>query len=177
VLVFGSPRNWARGGSSPAQADAIAIPFFRNLGRAARASQVTFCIEPNPAAYGCDYVTRAVEGLDLVRAVDDPGFGLHLDAAAMTLSADPPDEVFRQASRDWRHFHVSEPNLGPVGGGMDHRPIADALCRSGYRNWISIEMKASDEGFQLAQLESAIHFVRAEYLSGVHSQEESCTVA
>ena len=65
------------------------LPEPRRVRRAARGG--CFCIEPNPTAYGCDYVTTAAEGLDLVSRVDQPGFGLHLDAGGMTLAGDPTD--------------------------------------------------------------------------------------
>ncbi len=36
---------------------------------------VCFCIEPNPSAYGCDFVTTVAEGVELVDAVAEDGFG------------------------------------------------------------------------------------------------------
>src|SRR5439155_25630500 len=99
--------------------------------------------------------------------VNQPGFGIHLDAAAMTLSADSPAEVFRAALPWWRHFHVSEPYLGLVGqGGMDHGPLAATLRETGYANWLSIEMKVPASGFDPAQVERAIALVQDVYRSG-----------
>lgn len=166
TLVFGSPKNRARGDLSPAQAAELAVPFFRELGRIASAEHTDFCIEPNPTAYGCDFITSAGEGIDLVNAVDQPGFGLHLDAAGMKLSEDPPAEVFLEAKPRWRHFHVSEPFLNPVGQrGMDHGPYAAALRQSKYDRWISIEMKVPQDGFKLGDVEHALHHVRSTYMA------------
>jgi sugar phosphate isomerase/epimerase len=172
VLVFGSPKNRLRGQLTDDETSSVAVPFFRELGRLAVDQDVTLCIEPNPSAYGCDYVTRAAEGIELVRAVNHPGFGLHLDAAGMTLSGDDPATIFSSALPCWRHFHVSEPCLAPVGSGMDHQPLASALRASGYHRWVSIEMKVPPAGFSAENIEQAVGVVREKYLGGncaVHS--------
>ena len=93
VLVFGSPGNRQRGSLPPDEARAIAVEFFRELGDNAQEHGVTFCIEPNPVEYGCDFVTTVREGIDLVDAVGRPGFGLHLDTAGMTLAGDTAASV------------------------------------------------------------------------------------
>jgi sugar phosphate isomerase/epimerase len=167
VLVFGSPKNRLRGPLTDEETGSIAVPFFRELSRLAADQEVTLCIEPNPSAYGCDYVRRAEEGIELVRAVNQPGFGLHLDAAGMTLSGDDPAIIFPSALPCWRHFHVSEPYLAPVGSGMDHEPLASALRASGYDRWVSIEMKVPAAGFSLNDIERAVGLVRERYLGGV----------
>ena len=71
------------------EAEAIAVAAFRELGDCASRHRVIFCIEPNPTAYDCDFITGAGEGADLVERVDCQGFGLHLDTAAMMLAGDP----------------------------------------------------------------------------------------
>jgi D-psicose/D-tagatose/L-ribulose 3-epimerase len=164
VLVFGSPKNRRRGNLSLAEAAAVAIPFFRTLGRLALENGTAFCIEPNPSHYSCDFIARAQEGIDLTREVNQPGFGLHLDAAGMFLSEDSPAAVFAAGPPYWQHFHISEPFLAPIGkGAMDHRPLAQALRQVGYNNWLSIEMKTPSQGFDPAHVERAVAFARAEY--------------
>jgi D-psicose/D-tagatose/L-ribulose 3-epimerase len=164
VLVFGSPKNRRRGDLSPAEAAAIAVPFFRALGQLASENGTAFCIEPNPSQYSCDFITRGQEGIELACEVSQPGFGLHLDAAGMFLSEDSPAEVFTAALPYWHHFHISEPFLAPIGqGAMYHRPLAEALRQAGYNNWLSIEMKTPAQGFDPADVERAVAFARAEY--------------
>ena len=46
-------------------------------------------MEANPPEYGADFVTRAAEAIELVKAVNHPGFRLHLDTGCMTLANDP----------------------------------------------------------------------------------------
>ncbi|HMA24546.1 MAG TPA: TIM barrel protein, partial [Gemmatimonadaceae bacterium] len=56
-LVFGSPKNRLRHSLPVADASDIAESFFRAIGDHARNHGVIFCIEANPPAYGCDFVT------------------------------------------------------------------------------------------------------------------------
>jgi sugar phosphate isomerase/epimerase len=174
VLVFGSPKNRQRKGLTSAEAFAIAVPFFRALGAVARRHGVSFCIEPNPSEYGCDFVTTAAEGIALVDAVADEGFGLHLDSAAMTLAADEPSESIALAGQRCKHFHVSAPSLAEVGEGMvPHAAFAEALRRRDYRGWVSIEMaEPKPFGTWRESIERSLSFVR-----GVYRREESTHVA
>jgi D-psicose/D-tagatose/L-ribulose 3-epimerase len=161
ALVFGSPKNRLVQGSSKTEADKIALDFFAALGSHAMAHDVWFCLEPNPVEYGCDYVTRAAEGVELVQRVAQPGFGLHLDAAAMTLSQDPVEEVFQSALPCWQHFHVSEPFLSPIGSaGVDHRRFASALHEVGYANWVSIEMSRATSPTWQQELTDSLRYVQ-----------------
>jgi D-psicose/D-tagatose/L-ribulose 3-epimerase len=144
VLVFGSPGSRRRGALGLAEAHGIAVPFFREVGGMAAAHGVTFCIEPNPTEYGCDFVTNATEGLELVETVGSEGFGLHLDAAGLTLSGDGPATVRRMGAR-CMHFHASEPFLRQVGpGNVPHAEFADVLCGLGYAGCVSIEMNETN---------------------------------
>jgi D-psicose/D-tagatose/L-ribulose 3-epimerase len=168
ALVFGSPKNRQRGERSANEAWAIAVPFFHELGRIAGAHGVCFCIEPNPSEYGCDFVTTVAEGLELVDAVAEEGFGLHLDSGGMTLAGDPPTKIADAAER-CRHFHVSEPFLAEVGrdSKVRHRECAEALQARGYRGWVSIEMgETKEEGAWRAAMERALLFVRTTYAEG-----------
>lgn len=144
ALVFGSPKNRLAGGLTPAEAEAVAVPFFRELGDFARDHGAALCIEPNPVEYGCDFVTRVAEGIALVDAVGSHGFGLHLDAGGMRLSSDPEDSCAR-AGRRCRHFHVSEPFLKEVGSpDVPHAAFARSLRRGGYDGWVSVEMNEAN---------------------------------
>src|SRR5439155_21536237 len=91
VLVFGSPKNRNVRDLPIAEIESIAVPFFHGLGQIAIENNLTFCIEPNPTEYGCDFFTTSMQGFDLVRKVNSKGFGLHLDAAGMTLSQEPKE--------------------------------------------------------------------------------------
>lgn len=160
ALVFGSPKNRKAGGLKAAETDAIAVPFFRSLGEEAVKNGLYFCIEPNAPQYDCDWITNSIEGLDLVKKIDHPGVGLHLDAACMTLSGEDPVKAIGKAAKWLRHFHISEPWLVAIGsGGVDHAAFAYALSESGYSGHLSIEMKANSPGSCVESVRGAIERV------------------
>lgn len=168
ALVFGSPKNRRRGTRTPPQAWAVAVPFFRELGRIAHRHGVYFCIEPNPAEYGCDFVTAVAEGIELVDAVAERGFGLHLDTGGMALAGDAAAASIVAAGERCRHFHISEPYLAEVGGGpATHSECAAALRARDYRGWVSIEMsEAKEPAAWRAAMERALAFARENYSGG-----------
>jgi sugar phosphate isomerase/epimerase len=166
-LVFGSPTNRKAGTRQQAEVEAIAIDVFRELGHFAAERNVCFCVEPNPKAYNCDFVTDATAGAELVERVGHGGFGLHLDTGAMTLAGDAFDLTFRRANGSWRHFHVSEPYLAPVGeGGVNHHAIADAMIAEKYSRWVSIEMKEiTSEDAWMQTVHNALAYVNDVYFA------------
>ncbi|HTU23722.1 MAG TPA: sugar phosphate isomerase/epimerase family protein [Gemmataceae bacterium] len=168
ALVFGSPKNRQRAERTPSEAWDIAVPFFRELGRIARRHGVWFCIEPNPSAYGCDFVTTVAEGIELVDAVGEEGFGLHLDTGGMALVGDLPKTCIAAAGERFRHFHISEPFLAEVGAGtVPHSESAEALLARGYQNWVSIEMREeNDVAGCCAAIDRALGFARTTYAVG-----------
>ncbi len=168
ALVFGSPKNRQCGERSPREAWAIAVPFFRELGRIAYRHGVCFCIEPNPSAYGCDFVTTVAEGVELVDAVAEEGFALHLDTGGMTLAGDAPRASIAAAAERCRHFHVSEPFLAEIGSEtVRHDKFAEALRTRNYRGWVSIEMAETKEtGAWRTAIDRAFAFVRTAYSAG-----------
>ena len=164
VLVFGSPRNRRRDALDDAEAGRLAISFFGELGRRASDLGVTFCIEPNPVAYDCDFITTSAQAIELVRDAGTAGFGLHLDAAAMTLSDEPIEEALGRSQPWCRHFHISEPHLQPIGkGGVNHQLFGTTLRRLGYPHWLSIEMRVRNADSCLADVANAVREARASY--------------
>jgi D-psicose/D-tagatose/L-ribulose 3-epimerase len=164
VMVFGSPKNRLVDDLPAEEANAIAIEFFSTLGQTAAEQGAIFCIEPNPTDYGCDFVTDSLSGIDLVKSVNHPGFGLHLDAAGLTLAGDNPVEIIPEAMPYLRHFHLSEPFLGEVGPGkVDHASINNSLTRTRYDRILSIEMKPGEAGTNLPRVRRAIEYVQGVY--------------
>jgi sugar phosphate isomerase/epimerase len=165
ALVFGSPKNRRVEKLTRAQIDAIALPFFRELGRIAKQHATCLCIEPNPAAYGADWILDATSARELVLAVDHPGFGLHLDGGALHMASEGPD-VIRRCGGLIRHFHASMPELAPVraGGPTPHETFAKTLREMRYPRWVSIEMRQpADAAATLPQVEAALAYVKSVY--------------
>ena len=163
-LVFGSPGNRRRGELPVEQADEIAVEVFSSLGAHAADLGVCFCIEANPVAYKCDYLTDAVASTAFVRAVDSPGVRLHLDTACMALAGDDATERVRAGADVLAHVHASAPQLGPVGpdGPVDHAAIAAALRAVDYDGHVSVEMLPHQEDVTGAVRRTA-EFVRKTY--------------
>lgn len=164
-LVFGSPRN-RRVPSSMDAAEAfdIATNFFRPLAKRANAAGTIFCIEPNPREYGCNFVTDADQGASLVEAVDHPGFGLHLDAAGMTLSGEDLVVSVESHGAVLRHFHASALHLGDLENTVVDHPAAAAGLRSiRYDGVVSIEMRSRDEGTNARRVRAAVRLARGIY--------------
>jgi D-psicose/D-tagatose/L-ribulose 3-epimerase len=141
-IVFGSPRNRARGVMSRTDANAIAVPFLRRIGDFAVESGVVFCVEPNPAQYGCDWITTVEEGHGLMLEVDHKGIALNADSGGITLAREDPSVVIPGSAANIAHFHISEPELAPIGtGGVAHPAFAGELRAAGYEGWVSVEMR------------------------------------
>ena len=164
ALVFGSPKNRRVGNGSPHQARAVAKEFFRELGKIAADAGTAVVLEANPPEYGADFVTRAAEAVELVKAVDHPGFRLHLDTGCMTLAKDPIGDTFDAGFALTRHFHVSEPNLDRPGtpGKVDHPAFAAELKRRGYSHWVSLEMR-EPKPFTPGALADAVRWLKQVY--------------
>jgi D-psicose/D-tagatose/L-ribulose 3-epimerase len=163
-LVFGSPKNRLKGDLPESAAMDIAAGFFSKLAAAAARENVTLCLEPNPADYGCDFVRTTAPALELVKRVDHPNFRLHLDAAIMTMNGEDIDSALESAVDYLAHFHVSEPQLGVVGEGtVDHPRFAAALRRIGYKGWVSIEMRGGWKTPDLESVRTAVGYTREVY--------------
>lgn len=161
TLVFGSPKNRRIPiGMSTQEASRIAVDFFRELGKIAEVNETVFCIEPNPLQYGCNFVTSTQSGRELVEAVNRPGFQLHLDTAAMSLSGEDMSFEILASQGVTKHFHVSAPQLGSLDSNtIDYEAAFRALAATGYEGIISIEM-LSDEGRELAQVQDSVNQVK-----------------
>lgn len=143
-LVFGSPKQrLVPDEMSANEADAIAIDFFSRQAVAASAHGTVLCLEMNPTDYGCNWVTNVDHAVRIVRAVNHPGFRLHLDSACMHLAG---DDVVKAVSNNLDiigHVHVSEPFLGDFSNPkVDHERFAWALRTCGYSGHISLEMRS-----------------------------------
>ena len=164
VLVFGSPKNRRVNGLPRQEVDDIAVSFFGAAGEAAQEEDVILCIEPNPREYGCDFVTTSAEGLELVRKVDIAGFGLHLDAAAMTLSGESLELALTSAAGSICHFHASEPHLGPFGkGGTDHETLVSLLSQIEYSECVSVEMSYDPDAETATELRRVLTYLKETY--------------
>jgi sugar phosphate isomerase/epimerase len=164
ALVFGSPKNRLINNLPQSEVKEVATEFFTAVGKLAFDEGCVFCIEPNPTDYGCDFITTSTQAVELVRQVNHPGFGLHLDAAGMTMSNEDISKQLPRAMAGLCHFHISEPGLKPVGtGGVDHVLIANLFKASRYAHWHSIEMRHQENQGNLTAIAETLKFVQKTY--------------
>lgn len=165
ALVFGSPKNRIIGNKNKNIAWDTAILFFKDIGKVAEEYQVSFCIEPNPKEYGCDFINTISEGIELVQAVNSKGLRLHLDTGAMFLNNEDATKMITLSMPYMSHFHVSEPFLESIGNihRDEHIKIAKALVNCDYQGWISIEMKNGKKASNLDSIVQAVNFVNEVY--------------
>jgi sugar phosphate isomerase/epimerase len=164
VLVFGSPKNRLRGTEPMPQALATARDVLYELGEHAQSRGTVLCIEANPPAYGCDFVTSTAEAVELCKAIDHPGVRVNGDLGGMTMGNEPPAAAIEQAAPWLAHFHASEPALAELGAGSaDHESASAGLRAASYTGWVSIEMRAAGEGGNVAAVARAVHRARQMY--------------
>lgn len=161
ACVFGAPALRDPGTLPPADAHAIAVDFLRGLAPHFAAAGSRLCFEASPARYGCRFVTSTQQAFVLVDAVDAAGIALQFDTGTVFINGEDTAITARVAHRIG-HLHVSEPDLAPVGtGNIDHAPLAAALGATGYRGFVSIEMKAAPDW--RAAVRQAYNFVENVY--------------
>ena len=100
VMVHGSPkqRNWEPG-EPYYEVFNRSVDFFRSCMDVAEEHGVSILIEPLTHAE-TNFIHRAQDGMDLIRAVSHPNFQLHLDVKAMCGSEyEEPATVIRQYKR------------------------------------------------------------------------------
>lgn len=141
ALTFGSPRQRDRGDRSFEQARDEAVDFFRRIGDIAADRGVLFCLEPNPAVYGCNFMTTAAETAEVVEATDHPAVRMQLDVGALALNGEDAPSTIAHYAALIGHVHASEPQLVPLGrAGSDHRGAASALAETRPELTVTIEM-------------------------------------
>lgn len=163
ALVFGAPRQRARGRVPHDVAFRIAVEFFGGLSRAAEREGTCLCIEPVAEKAGCDFVVNGAEALQLVDAVNSPAFGLHLDTSAALLAGESLPDNLRAGQKRLKHVHISEPDLDPVrpGGTADVPTLLSTLREIDYGGAVSIEMRGDDLGGNLDRIAVALQHVKA----------------
>lgn len=144
-LVMGSPKNRVIPDElNHAAAEEIAIGSFRMLGEKARKAGVKIALEPNPAAYGTNFLNTLSETAAFAQRVDHPGVTVNFDIGALIMNEDyeQAGALYESAKRHVSHVHVSEPQLAPApADAAAFARAATALKAAGYDGWFSIEMR------------------------------------
>jgi sugar phosphate isomerase/epimerase len=158
-LVFGSPRQRViPADMTNSEAEEIAVATFRRLGDAAARARTCIAIEANPEAYGTNFLNRVAQAEAFVRQVDHEAIRLIVDVGALHMNGDfeQIEDIAVRALDVISHVHMSEPDLAAAPADIDQAArIFCALAKPGYRQWISIEMRAP-ESMPLKILEQSV---------------------
>ena len=166
-LVFGSPKNRDRSGLDDATADALAAQVFHRVGELARTHGVLICLEPNPARYGCNFLTRTDEAAAFVRRLGHPAIRLQLDTGALAINGEDPARAVTEHGELIGHVHLSEPDLVPLGdGATPHATVAAALTWRDPARLVSIEMLATKDEPHPSALARALAVAKRHYRAG-----------
>lgn len=142
LMVFGSPfqRN-LEDGMTREQAYANAAEIFRTALPSMNDRGVRICMEPLTPKE-TDFVNTCADACELIDMVDQPNFVLHQDVKAMIgAETDSLPSLIEQFKDRVGHFHVNDTNLlGPGMGETDYEPILEALLKTGYEGWVSVEV-------------------------------------
>lgn len=140
-LVYGSPRNRARGEMGFAQARDAAIPGLRRIGDIAEAHGCVFCLEANATGYGCDFMTTLAEAGEVARATDHVAVAQVVDTGNMLMEGEAPDAVDAVVDQT-AHLHLSAPQLGPVHEQAAYvEEVITRLRGHGYDGSVTLEMR------------------------------------
>ncbi len=163
-LVFGSPRNRDRSALDDGSADACALAFFAQLGDVAQTHGVVICLEPNPPAYHCNFLTSTQEAGAFVRRLAHPAVRLQLDVGAATMADERPDEIMAKFADLIGHVHASEPGLAVLGeGSSPHAAFAAAISRQRPDLVVAIEMLVPAGRACLDAIDQALRTARSHY--------------
>ncbi|WP_164716622.1 sugar phosphate isomerase/epimerase family protein [Paenibacillus whitsoniae] len=162
VLVFGSPKNRYIKDISDNEAYNQALEFFHILGEMARKKSVSFCIEANPVAYGCNFLTGTLETLEFVKELNHPSIKLQIDTGTIFINNESPHDILEKSYPYIGHFHISEPFLNLIGK-ENHSKVAACLREMHYDGWLSIEMKNNLLESDVVAVKQALEFVANTY--------------
>jgi len=121
------------------------VEFGKRIAPEARAHGLTVAIEPLRREE-TNIINSAAEGLELVRAIDDPNFQLMVDFYHLASEKEDPEIVVR-AREQIRHLHMANPQgrVFPLEWTeYDYAPFFATLRKIGYARRISVEASAKD---------------------------------
>ncbi len=156
-IVFGSPKNRDRLSLSDQQVHDSAMAFFRRLGDIAGRHQVMVCLEPNPPAYGANFMNNCADTARIIEELKHPAIRMQLDTGALKINGEDPAQVLQQYADLIGYVHASEPHLAVLGeGGADHAAASSALKKFLPQSIVSIEMLAAKDQPHLPAVEKAL---------------------
>ena len=146
VIVLGSgPARRVPEGFSHNDAFQQLVEFCRRIGPEARARNITVAIEAQ-RKQECNIINNLTEGLELIKAVNDPNIQLIADFYHMAEEREDP-AIISMAGDHIRHLHMANPRgrVFPLNWGeYGYASFFKNLQKIGYHERISIEARSAD---------------------------------
>lgn len=166
-LVFGSPKNRDRGNLSDSQVESISSDFFWNLGEIGVSRSVEFCLEPNPPAYGSNFMTASAETAQVVNRVNHPNVKMQFDTGAVEMNKESPILVTQNFSNIVGHVHLSAAFLEPAYlTQLKPDSLAVALANLSKIPFVTIEQKEVGALDNMESIAKSIRFARQMGIKG-----------
>lgn len=159
-LVFGCPKNRQ---IPDGNSENDVIYFFKTIGEYAIQNNTVISIEPNPSIYGTNFINYTEEAFNFAKKVNCNGVKVNIDLGTIIQNQENIS-IIKDNINLINHIHISEPNLAIIEKRELHVALKNVLKDLGYCNYISIEMKNSNN---IDNVKSTI-----EYVKGVFSMEE-----
>jgi sugar phosphate isomerase/epimerase len=156
-LVFGSPKNRNNNANKPIE---DVYGFFESIAAYADEKQSIIAIEPNPEIYGTNFINTTQQAFDFVKVFNSHGLRVNVDLGTMIQNEEDLAVMLKHIDRV-SHIHISEPFLNPIKNRTIHKQLADELRKTGYGNYVSIEMKNPGS---LDEVYSGIQYIRDLFL-------------
>lgn len=148
-LVMGAPTNRVvPEGMARADAERLACDAFGTLGDLCQRHGTVLALEPNPKAYGTNFLNTVAEAATLAKRVDHAAVTVNFDLGALHMNGEISDAapLFAEARAKVSHVHVSEPHLAPAPQDPAlFATVARAILSQGYAGWFSIEMRSGSD--------------------------------
>lgn len=139
-LVFGCPKNrLIPEGMEQKTINLITDDFFGRLAELAAQNNTVLAIEANPTIYNTNYINYTSEAYELIKRIDNKGFGLNYDFGTVIYNKESVADIKEYMSVT-NHVHISEPKLAEIKFRHLHYMLKSVLQQEGYDKFVSIEM-------------------------------------
>jgi sugar phosphate isomerase/epimerase len=144
TVIFGAPKLRQTDKSFDIAIEET-LSLFKNIAKIYHDHNAIFCVEPCGMNYGSNFVTSVKEAQELIKIIDSPGFGLHVDSGALYQANEQISDVNIDKLS---HYHISEPDLKDFNNMIvTHDYNLQYLKDNNYTNWCSVEMRNSEIPF------------------------------
>lgn len=161
-LVFGSPLNRRFKEEDRGQAQEIAIEFLSKLDALAEKIGVVYCLEPNPAIYGGNFMLSSLDTSEIVKSVGGKNIQMQFDLGACEVNLEDPEVIASKYASQIGHVHLSSTNLRPLyETSFTANKIKATLLALRGKEYFTIEQLpfGADSNAELNALRNSIHFV------------------